>query len=221
MIHPQDIPGAVAAALLAGASTHALAQQTTLRIFTGGQQRPDVMRQIADDISGATQREGRGRGRGATSEQQQQYLNTVLASKDSVADVILIDVIRPAQWSGRRLGRASDSYLGAGEGRDHGALPAATARRTSRRQGDRAAVFRRCAVPVLPQGPAREAGRAASQDMDELKAGAEKDHEGGGQSEPLGFQTAGAPIEGTVCTYLVPMWARAARWTNAQGQLQR
>ena len=27
----------------------AVAQQTTLRIFTGGQQRPDVMRKIADE----------------------------------------------------------------------------------------------------------------------------------------------------------------------------
>ena len=40
------------------------AAQTTLRIFTGGQQRPDVMRQILDEYQKRNpEREGRGRGR--------------------------------------------------------------------------------------------------------------------------------------------------------------
>ena len=38
-----------AAALGAAIAGSAFAQQTTLRIFTGGQQRPDVMRKIADE----------------------------------------------------------------------------------------------------------------------------------------------------------------------------
>ena len=36
------------AALAAALALPAAAQQTTLRIFTGGQQRPDVMRKTAD-----------------------------------------------------------------------------------------------------------------------------------------------------------------------------
>jgi len=74
--------------------------QTTLRIFTGGQQRPDVMRKIADEYqkkNPAVKIEVEVGG--ATSEAQQQYLSTVLSSKDSALDVILIDVIRPAQWA--------------------------------------------------------------------------------------------------------------------------
>ena len=88
--------------------------QTTLRIFTGGQQRPDVMRKIADDYEKRTPgvkievEVG-----GATSEQQQQYLNTVLASKDSALDVILIDVIRPAQWAAAQWAEPLDAFLGA------------------------------------------------------------------------------------------------------------
>ena len=50
---------------------------------------------------------------GATSEAQQQYLSTVLSSKDSVLDVILIDVIRPAQWAAQGWAEPLDSYLGA------------------------------------------------------------------------------------------------------------
>ena len=88
--------------------------QTTLRIFTGGQQRPDVMRKIADEY----QKKNPGvkvevEVGGATSEAQQQYLNTVLSSKDSVLDVILIDVIRPAQWAAQGWAEPLDGYLGA------------------------------------------------------------------------------------------------------------
>ena len=94
--------------------TQAFAQQTTLRIFTGGQQRPDVMRKIADEYQKKNPNVkidievG-----GATSEAQQQYLSTVLSSKDSVLDVILIDVIRPAQWAAQGWAEPLDSYLGA------------------------------------------------------------------------------------------------------------
>src|SRR5215467_11949022 len=105
---------AVTAMLAAGLATAAAAQQTTLRIFTGGQQRPDVMRKIADEYQKKNPNVkvdvevG-----GATSEAQQQYLSTVLTSKDSVLDVILIDVIRPAQWAAQGWAEPLDSYLGA------------------------------------------------------------------------------------------------------------
>ena len=78
---------AAAAAIVAGSAS--AQAQTTLKIFTGGQQRPDVMRQILDVYM---QRNPGIRAEvevgGATSEQQQQYLNTVLASRDSALDVL-------------------------------------------------------------------------------------------------------------------------------------
>jgi multiple sugar transport system substrate-binding protein len=88
----------VTATLAVAVAGNAWAQQTTLRIFTGGQQRPDVMRKIADEY---TKRNPAVKVEvevgGATSEAQQQYLSTVLSSKDSALDLVLIDVIRPAQ----------------------------------------------------------------------------------------------------------------------------
>jgi multiple sugar transport system substrate-binding protein len=85
-----------------------------VRIFTGGQQRPDVMRQILDVFM---QRNPNIRVElevgGATSEQQQQYLNTVLASRDSSLDVVLIDVIRPAQWAAANWAEPLDPFMGA------------------------------------------------------------------------------------------------------------
>src|SRR5215471_19786360 len=98
---------------LAAMATPAIAD-TTLRIFTGGQQRPDVMRKVLDEYQKKTPgvkveiEVG-----GATSEAQQQYLNTVLAAKDSTLDVMLIDVIRPAQWAAAGWAEPLDSYLGA------------------------------------------------------------------------------------------------------------
>ncbi|GIW33275.1 ABC transporter substrate-binding protein [Meiothermus sp.] len=90
----------------------ALAQQTRLRVFVGGQQRPDVMRKIFDLY------QSRNPGvrvdvevGGATSDQQQQYLTTVLASRDPSIDVILIDVIRPAQYAAAKWADSLDKYL--------------------------------------------------------------------------------------------------------------
>jgi len=86
-------------ASLAATATPAIAD-TVLRIFVGGQQRPDVMRKIADEYQkqNPSVRIEVEVG-GATSEAQQQYLNTVLAARDSVLDIVLIDVIRPAGQS--------------------------------------------------------------------------------------------------------------------------
>src|ERR1700693_3782001 len=103
----------VVASLVFGLAFAASAQ-TTLRIFTGGQQRPDVMRKIADEYQKKNPNvKIEVEVGGATSEAQQQYLSTVLSSKDAVLDVVLIDVIRPAQWAAQGWAEPLDAYLGA------------------------------------------------------------------------------------------------------------
>jgi multiple sugar transport system substrate-binding protein len=52
-----------------------------------------------------------------------------------------------------------------------------------------------------------------------LQAAAEKIQKAEGNAQLSGFQTAGAPIEGTVCTYLVPMWGAGGALTDAGGKL--
>ncbi len=73
---------------------------TTLRMFVSSQGSPSVHRKIADLY------EQRNPGikieielGGATSELQAQYLNTVLSSRDPSLDVLILDIIRPAQFS--------------------------------------------------------------------------------------------------------------------------
>src|SRR6516165_1577060 len=105
--------GRAGAALAVTLSVPAYAQ-TTLRIFTGGQQRPDIMRKIADEYQKKNPNvKVEVEVGGATSDAQQQYLSTVLSSKDSELDVILIDVIRPAQWAAQGWAEPLDSYFGA------------------------------------------------------------------------------------------------------------
>src|SRR3954454_19769765 len=85
---------ALGAALTCVAGTAAMAE-TKLRVFIGGQQRPDGGRPLLDRYQEAhpgvkVELEVGG----ATSDVQQQYLTTVLSSKDRAIDVMLIDVVR-------------------------------------------------------------------------------------------------------------------------------
>src|SRR5688572_11451895 len=47
---------------------------------------------------------------------QQQYLTTVLTSQDSAIDVMLIDVVRPAQYAAAGWAEPLDGYLGVDAG---------------------------------------------------------------------------------------------------------
>lgn len=197
-----------------------LAAQTQLRIFTGGQQRPDVMRKILDvyqarnpsvkvDVEVG----------GATSEMQQNFLNTVLASKDASLDVILIDVIRPAQWAAALWAEPLDSYLGAEK-------DAVMARYLPAYREANIIDGKVVALPYFADAQflyyrkdlLEKHGVAAPKTWDELKAAAEKIQKAEGPNLS-GFQTAGAPIEGTVCTFLVPLWGAGGSLTDTSGKL--
>ncbi|MGL5116375.1 MAG: ABC transporter substrate-binding protein [Beijerinckiaceae bacterium] len=216
----RHIIAAFAATLAMGVSGTAMAQ-TTLRIFTGGQQRPDVMRKIVDDYEKRTPgvkvevEVG-----GATSEQQQQYLNTVLASKDSALDVILIDVIRPAQWAAAQWAEPLDSYLGA----EKDAIMARylPAYREANIVGGKVIAlpyFADAQFLYYRKDLLQKHGVNPPKTWDDLKAGAQKIMAAEGNPNLSGFQTAGAPIEGTVCTYLVPLWGAGGNLTDAAGKL--
>lgn len=208
------------AAIMTLSAGHALAQ-TELRIFTGGQQRPDVMRQILDayqaqnpDVTVEIEVGG------ATSEQQQQYLNTVLASQDSTIDVVLIDVIRPAQWAAAGWAEPLDDYLG-GE-RDAVIASYLPAYRESNIVDGKI-----MALPYFADAQflyyrtdlLEKHGLQPPRTWDELKAAAVKIQEAEGNPNLAGLLTAGAPIEGTVCTYLVPYWGAGGELTSDGGAI--
>ena len=205
----------LAAMLCAGLATIASAE-TTLRIFTGGQQRPDVMRKIADEY----QKKNPGvkidvEVGGATSEAQQQYLSTVLSSKDSVLDVILIDVIRPAQWASQGWAEPLDAYLGADKAKVMGGYLKAYAE-ANQVNGKVIALpyFADSQFLYYRKDLLEKYKRPVPKTWDEMIATAKIVMDGEKNAQLQGFSTAGAPIEGTVCTYLVPLWGAGSELTK-------
>ena len=212
---------------IAGSSLLAAAARAqaplTLRVFTGGQKRPDVMRRVLDLYQERTPgvRVEIEIG-GATSDQQQQYLNTVLASRDASLDVVLIDVIRPAQWAAARWAEPLDAYLGAE--RD-----AVMARYLPAYREANVVAGKVMALPYFADSQFLYFRRdllakhqvAPPKTWDELTAAAQKILAAEAATSPnlRGFSTAGAPIEGTVCTFLVPLWGMGGSLTDAQGKL--
>ena len=200
----------VAFAMTAGA------QQATLRIFTGGQQRPDVMRKIADEYQKKNPNvKIEVEVGGATSEAQQQYLSTVLSSKDSVLDVILIDVIRPAQWASQGWAEPFDAYLGADKAKVMGGYLKAYAD-ADQVNGKVIALpyFADAQFLYYRKDLLEKYKRPVPKTWDEMMATAKLVMDGEKNAQLQGFSTAGAPIEGTVCTYLVPLWGAGSELTK-------
>jgi multiple sugar transport system substrate-binding protein len=210
----------LATAALAAALALPAHAQTTLRIFTGGQQRPDVMRKIADEYQKKNPNvKVEIEVGGATSDAQQQYLSTVLSSKDSVLDVILIDVIRPAQWAAQGWAEPLDAYLGADKPKVVGQYLKAYA------DADQVG-GKLIALPYFADAQflyyrkdlLEKYKRPVPRTWDEMMETAKIVMDGEKNPQLQGFSTAGSPIEGTVCTYLVPLWGMNADLT-ANGKL--
>jgi trehalose/maltose transport system substrate-binding protein len=207
------------AAALAGAAlmSNAWGQQTTLRIFTGGQQRPDVMRKITDEYQKKNPNvKVEVEVGGATSEAQQQYLSTVLSSKDSALDVILIDVIRPAQWAAQGWAEPLDGYLGADKPRILSQYLKAYAD-ANQVNGKLIALpyFADSQFLYYRKDLLEKYKRPVPKTWDEMMETARIIMDGEKTPSLQGFSTAGAPIEGTVCTYLVPLWGAGSDITAA------
>ncbi len=190
--------------------------QTTLRIFTGGQQRPDVMRKIADEYEKRTPgvkiavEVG-----GATSEAQQQYLNTVLTSKDSALDVVLIDVIRPAQWSAAGWAEPLDAYLGADKTKVMSQYMKAYAdANTVNGKVISLPYFADSQFLYYRKDLLAKYKRPVPKTWDDLMETSQIIMQGEKNPNLRGFETAGAPIEGTVCTFLVPLWGEGSEMTK-------
>ncbi|MCA3630516.1 MAG: extracellular solute-binding protein, partial [Methylobacterium sp.] len=186
-----------------------IAPQSILRLFIGNAQRLDVARLAIEGYL----RSNPGIGieietGGTTLEQQQQMLNAALTSKDSGYDLFLIDVLRPAQWAAAQWAEPLDAHLGAE--RDFlldRYLP-----------GMRAASVHAGRVMALPyfadaqflyyrKDLLEKYALEPPRSWDELKAAAQKIMAGENNPALIGLQSAGAPVESTVCTYLVPLWA--------------
>ncbi|MES2716320.1 MAG: ABC transporter substrate-binding protein [Pseudomonadota bacterium] len=213
--------GTLAAALafsLAGFSAQA---QTKLRVFSGGQnQRPDLMRKLFDQYQAANPgvaieiETG-----GATSELQRQYLSTVLNAKDSAIDIYMIDIVNPAQYFGAGWLEPLDAYIGPATTALKPYLPVyATANVVDGKVAAMPA-FADAMFMYYRKDLLAKHGVAEPKTWDELSAAAKKIQQAEGNANLQGLSIQGAPIEGAVCTFLLPYWGQGKDFNDAAGRL--
>jgi multiple sugar transport system substrate-binding protein len=207
--------------LSATLATTAYAQQTTLRVFSGGQnQRPDLMRKMFDEYEKA--RPGvkiQIETGGATSELQRQYLSTVLNAKDSAIDIFMIDIVNPAQYAASGWLEPLNAYVGEPEQALRLHLPVYA---SSNVVGGKLmampafadAMFLYYRKDLLEKYKLRE-----PRTWDDVVAASKKIMDGEKNPNLQGLSVQGAPIEGTVCTFLLPYWSQGRNFNDAAGRL--
>jgi multiple sugar transport system substrate-binding protein len=203
-----------------GLMSQSLAQQTTLRVFSGGQsQRPDLMRQLFDTYQKANPNvkieieTG-----GATSELQRQYLSTVLSAKDTAIDIFLIDIVNPSQYMTAGWLEPLDSYVG-GAAALNSYLP--VYRQANVVAGKVAALpaYADAMFMYYRKDLLDKYSLAEPKTWDELAAVTKKINAGEKNPNLQGLSIQGAPIEGAVCTFLLPYWSMGKAFNDANGKL--
>ena len=211
----------VAAALalsLAGVSAQA---QTKLRVFSGGQnQRPDLMRKLLDQYQaanpGVTVEIETG---GATSELQRQYLSTVLNAKDSAIDIYMIDIVNPAQYFGAGWLEPLDAYVGPAATVLKPYLPVYASANVVDGKVAALPAFADAMFMYYRKDLLAKHGLAEPKTWDDLAAAAKKIQQAEGHANLQGLSIQGAPIEGAVCTFLLPYWGQGKEFNDAAGRM--
>ncbi|MBV1701902.1 MAG: ABC transporter substrate-binding protein [Hyphomicrobiales bacterium] len=200
--------------LLAGVASFGLtfagaqAADITLHVFVGGNARPDLVTKLLSDFDaknpGITSKIEVG---GATSEQQSNYLNTVLSSQDDAIDVYLVDIVRTSENAAAGWSAPLNKYLGSDPKKFMSRYLAAYSN-ADVVDGKVIALpfFADAQFLYYRQDLLKKYGLTPPATWDEMIADGKKIEAGEKNPNLTTFSTAGAPIEGTVCTYLVPMW---------------
>ncbi|HEY7945010.1 MAG TPA: extracellular solute-binding protein, partial [Casimicrobiaceae bacterium] len=212
---------ALCAGLALGVAASAALAQTTLRVFSGGaNQRPDLMRKLFDEYQAANPgikidiETG-----GATSELQRQYLSTVLNAKDSAIDIYMIDIVNPAQYFGAGWLEPLDAYIGKPAAVMQPYLPVylqadVVDGKIAAMPGFADAMFMYYRKDLLDKYKLPE-----PKTWDELAATAKKIQDGEKDPNLQGLSIQGAPIEGAVCTFLLPYWGQGKEFNDAAGRM--
>lgn len=217
----RTLSGLIALGLGLGMTLTAYAQQTTLRVFSGGaNQRPDLMRKLFDEYQKANpsvkidMETG-----GATSELQRQYLSTVLNAKDSAIDIYMIDIVNPAQYFSAGWLEPLDQYVGKDALKAY--LPVYL--QANMVDGKIAAMpaFADAMFMYYRKDLLDKHGIKEPKTWDELSAAAQKvtAAEKGANPNLQGLSIQGAPIEGAVCTFLLPYWSAGKQFNDAGGKM--
>lgn len=177
--------------------------QTELKVFISSQHQPDNWRKVLDqyeasnpDVKVAIETGG------STSEAQAQYLNTVMSAKDSSLDVLILDVVRPAQfaaagWTEPFADMDMSRYL-----------PAYAEANTVDGKVIALPAFADAQFLYYRKDLLEKYGLQPPTTWDELTASARTILDGEANPSLQGISFAGKAIEGANCTFLVPYWSQ-------------
>jgi multiple sugar transport system substrate-binding protein len=209
-----------AAVVVAGLSGQAAMADTKIRVFSGGQnQRPDLMRKLFDAYQaqnpGTTIEIETG---GATSELQRQYLSTVLNAKDTAIDIYMIDIVNPSQYFNAGWLEPLDSYVG-GAAALKPYLPVYSQANLVNGKVAALPAFADAMFMYYRKDLLEKHGVKEPKTWEELTAAAKKITEAEKNPSLQGLSIQGAPIEGAVCTFLLPYWSQGKQFNDANGKL--
>jgi multiple sugar transport system substrate-binding protein len=208
-------------ALTVAFATSAYAQQTTLRVFSGGaNQRPDLMRKLFDEYQKTNPNvkieieTG-----GATSELQRQYLSTVLNAKDTAIDIYMIDIVNPSQYFNAGWLEPLDQYVGKDALKNY--LPVYAKANTVNGKIAAMPAFADSMFMYYRKDLLDKYGIKEPTTWDDLSAASKKIMAGEKVANPnlQGLSIQGAPIEGAVCTFLLPYWSQGREFNDTNGKL--
>ncbi len=193
----------VTGALLALGLTTSLATAADLKVYISSQHQPQLWRQVLDKFETANPgtkvsiETG-----GNTSEAQAQYLNTIMSAKDPSLDVLILDVIRPAQF-------AAAGWTVPFEGKDMSSyLPAYAKANTVDGKVVALPAFADSMFLYYRKDLLDKYGIAPPKTWDELTSAAKKVADGEKNPNLQGLSFQGKAIEGAVCTFLLPYWSQ-------------
>lgn len=213
----------LAVASLAGLSLTAAAgaasAETTLHVFVGSRYQAliePVLKMFDQAHKGVNAKIAVG---AQTSGKQQQYLNTVLSAKSSSLDVLNLDVVRPAQYAAAGWTAPLNAELGAKPAAYLGKyLPAYSGADMVKGKVLALPAFADAMFLYYRKDLLKKYGLKPPKTWAELVKEARTIQKGeGGGIQGLSYQ--GAPIEGTVCTFLLPYWSMGKQIVNSEGKL--
>ena len=194
---------------------------TTLRVFSGGaNQRPDLMRKLFDQYTAKNPgtkidiETG-----GATSDLQRQYLSTVLNAKDSAIDVYMIDIVNPAQYYGAGWLEPLNAYVGEPAVALKPYLPVYASANVVGGKIAAMPAFADAMFMYYRKDLLEKYKIAEPKTWAELSVAAQKIQKGEGDANLQGLSIQGAPIEGAVCTFLLPYWSQGKDFNDAAGKM--
>ena len=177
--------------------------EVELNIFISSQHQPEMWRAVLDryqeQTPGVTVTIETG---GNTSEAQSQYLNTVMSASDSTLDVVILDVVRPAQFAAAGWSVPIDDVDMAAY------LPAYAEANTVDGQVVALPAFSDAMFLYYRTDLLEKYGLSVPTTWEELRTAARTVLEGEGDGDLQGLSFQAKAIEGAVCTFLLPYWSQ-------------